>query len=175
MFLLLICTGQPPACPTQNVPSLGTIISFMIFPYLSSTPPETLALACLGIYQASGSLPGPWTVLPLRGSHRAFSRRKSHYAVKDRSFTPGAVRLLQASCRSCLAAVFALAADVAPLHRFVPDECVFSFQGAFFSLCVTNRLLRVIFQRRKSLLPWAWQGHCVAFKRLLRCIKEEGR
>ena len=59
---------------------------------------------------------------------------------------PGAVRLLQASCRSCLSAVFALAADVAPLHRFVPDECVFSFQGAFFfSLCnnsvVTSHIL----------------------------------
>ena len=59
---------------------------------------------------------------------------------------PGAVRLLQASFRSGLSTVFALAADVAPLHRFVPDECVFSFQGAFsFSLCnnsvVTSHIL----------------------------------
>ena len=37
--------------------------------------------------------------------------------------------------------VFALAADVAPLHRFVPDECVFSCQGAFLSLCCNNSVV----------------------------------
>lgn len=63
---------------------------------------------------------------------------------------PGAVRLLQASCRSCLSAVFALAADVAPLHRFVPDECVFSFQGAFFfSLCNNSVVTSHILEKKK--------------------------
>ena len=97
----------------------------MVFPYLSSTPPENWE-----IIQASGSLPGPWAVLPLRGSHRAVLRRKSHYAVMDLRRNPGAVRLLQASCRPGLSTVLALAADVAPHHRFVPDECVFSCQVA---------------------------------------------
>ena len=102
----------------------------MIFPYLSSTPPETQAFACLGIYQASGSLPGPWAVLPLRGSHRAVLRRKSHYAVMDLRLNPEAVRLLQASRRSGLSIVLAFTADVAPHHRFVPEECIFSCQRA---------------------------------------------
>ena len=98
------------------------------------------------IIQASGSLPDPWAVSPLCGSHRAASRRKSHYAVMDLGLNPGTVRLLQASCRSDLSTVFAFTADVAPHHRFVPDECVFSCQGAFsFSLCnnsvVTSHIL----------------------------------
>ena len=90
------------------------------------------------IIQASGSLPGPWAVLPLYGSHRAVLRRKSHYAVMDLRRNPGAVRLLQASCRSGLPTVFALAADVAPHHRFVPDECLFSCQGAWFAFSCNN-------------------------------------
>ncbi len=67
-------------------------------------------------------------------THRAVLRRKSHYAVMDLRLNPGAVRLLQASCRSGLSTVLAFAADVAPHHRFVPDECVFSCQGALLSL-----------------------------------------
>ena len=86
------------------------------------------------IIQASGSLPGPWAVLPLRGSHRAVLRRKSHYAVMDLRLNPEAVRLLQASCRSGLSIVLAFTADVAPHHRFVPDECVFGCQGTLLSL-----------------------------------------
>ena len=93
------------------------------------------------IIQASGSLPGPWAVLPLCGSHRAVFRRKSHYAVMDLRRNPGAVRLLQASCRSGLSTVFALAADVAPHHRFVPDECLFFFQGALLLLCRNNSVV----------------------------------
>ena len=93
------------------------------------------------IIQASGSLPGPWAVLPLCGSHRAVLRRKSHYAVMDLRRNPGAVRLLQASCRSGLSTVFALAADVAPHHRFVPDECLFSCQGALFRFCCNNSVV----------------------------------
>ena len=93
------------------------------------------------IIQASGSLPGPWAVLPLCGSHRAVLRRKSHYAVMDLRRNPGAVRLLQASCRSGLPTVFALAADVAPHHRFVPDECLFSFQGAWFAFSCNNSVV----------------------------------
>ena len=97
----------------------------MIFPYLSLATPEIQ-----GNHQMSGSLPDPWAVLPLRGSHRAAFRRKSHYAVMDLRLNPGAVRLLQASCRSGLSTVLAFTADVAPHHRFVPDECVFGCQGA---------------------------------------------
>ena len=67
----------------------------MIFPYLSLTAPEIQ-----GNHQMSGSLPDPWAVLPLRGSHRAVFRRKSHYAVMDLRLNPEAVRLLQASFRS---------------------------------------------------------------------------
>ena len=93
------------------------------------------------IIQASGSLPGPWAVLPLCGSHRAVLRRKSHYAVMDLRRNPGAVRLLQASCRSGLPTVFALAADVAPHHRFVPDECLFSCQGALFACSCNNSVV----------------------------------
>ena len=93
------------------------------------------------IIQASGSLPGPWAVLPLCGSHRAVLRRKSHYAVMALRRNPGAVRLLQASCRSGLSTVFALAADVAPHHRFVPDECLFSCQGAWFALSRNNSVV----------------------------------
>ena len=93
------------------------------------------------IIQASGSLPGPWAVLPLCGSHRAVLRRKSHYAVMDLRRNPGAVRLLQASCRSGLSTVFALAADVAPHHRFVPDECLFSCQGALFACSCNNAVV----------------------------------
>ena len=92
------------------------------------------------IIQASGSLPGPWAVSPLCGSHRAVLRRKSHYAVMDLRRNPGAARLLQASCRSGLSTVFALAADVAPHHRFVPDECLFSCQGSLFA-CSCNNLV----------------------------------
>ena len=57
-----------------------------------------------------------------------------HYAVMDLRLNPGAVRLLQASCRSGLSTVLAFTADVAPHHRFVPDECVFGCQGALLSL-----------------------------------------
>ena len=93
------------------------------------------------INQASGSLPDPWAVSPLCGSHRAASRRKSHYAVMDLGLNPGTVRLLQASCRSDLSTVFAFTADVAPHHRFVPDECLFSFQGALFAFSCNNSVV----------------------------------
>ena len=102
--------------------------------FVLDTPGNTSLLLVWEIYQASGSLPGPWAVLPLRGSHRAVLRRKSHYAVMDLRLNPEAVRLLQASCRSELSIVLAFTADVAPHHRFVPDECVFGCQGALLSL-----------------------------------------
>ena len=102
--------------------------------FVLDTPGNTSPLLVWEIYQASGSLPGPWAVLPLRGSHRAVLRRKYHYAVMDLCLNPGAVRLLQASCRSDLSTVLAFTADVAPHHRFVPDDCVFGCQGALLSL-----------------------------------------
>ena len=51
----------------------------------------------------------------------------------DLCLNPEAVRLLQASFRSDLLIVLASAADVAPHHRFVPEECVFGCQGALLS------------------------------------------
>lgn len=72
----------------------------MIFPYLSSTSPEMQFLFLAGNHQMSGSLPDPWAVLPLRGSHRAVLRRKSHYAVMPHGYTPDAVWGLQAGYRS---------------------------------------------------------------------------
>ena len=94
----------------------------MIFPYLSLTPPEIQAVPVREIIQVSGSLPDPWAVLPLRGSHRAVLRRKSHYTVTVHRRIPEAVRYLQADARSGRKAVLALIADVASHHRAVPDE-----------------------------------------------------
>ena len=39
--------------------------------FVLDTPGNTSPLPVWEIYQASGSLPGPWAVLPLRVSHRA--------------------------------------------------------------------------------------------------------
>ena len=78
--------------------------------------------ACTGINQASGSVPDPWAVLPLRGSHRAVLRRKSHYTVTVHRRIPEAVRYLQTDVRSGHKTVLALIADVASHHRAVPDE-----------------------------------------------------
>ena len=113
----------------------------MIFPYLSSTPPEIQAPCLSGksirrpaAYRVHGPF-YPSVVL----TEPPFGR-KSHYAVMDLRLNPGAVRLLQASCRSGLSTVLALTADVAPHHRFVPDECVFSCQGALF-FCRNNSVV----------------------------------
>ncbi len=89
--------------------------SVMIFPYLSSTPPETQAF-CLsgksirrpGAYRVHGPF-YPSVVL----TEPSFGR-KSHYAVMDLRLNPEAVRLLQASFRSDLLIVLASTADVAP-------------------------------------------------------------
>ena len=122
----------------RPVPQITSILDdnfiYDLSAFVLDTPGNTSFLLVWEIYQASGSLPGPWAVLPPRGSHRAVLRRKSHYAVMDLRLNPGAVRLLQASCRSGLSTVLAFAADVAPHHRFVPDECVFGCQGALLSL-----------------------------------------
>ena len=84
--------------------------------------PGNADAACAGINQASGSVPDPWAVLPLRGSHRAVLRRKSHYTVTVHRLIPEAVRYLQTDARSGRKAVLALIADVASHHRAVPDE-----------------------------------------------------
>lgn len=72
----------------------------MIFPYLPSAPPEMQVNFPAGNHQASGSLPDPWAVLPLRGSHRAVRRRKSHYAAADPGRMPETLRRLQTGVRS---------------------------------------------------------------------------
>ena len=59
----------------------------------------------------------------------------------DLRLKPETVRLLQPSCRSGLTTVLALAADVAPHHRFVPDECLFSCQGAWFAFSCNNSVV----------------------------------
>ena len=128
--------------------SYRTIISYMIFPYLSSAPPETQTRSA-GIHQASGSVPDPWAVLPLRGSHRAVRRRKSHCAVTDLRHTSEAVRCLQAGIRSDLSIVLALSAAVAPRHRIVPDDCICSFQSSFsFQIRNGLRSLHIYFRKK---------------------------
>ena len=119
----------------------------MIFPHLSSTPPEIgKSFRRPAAYRVHGPF-YPSVVL----TEPPFGR-KSHYAVMDLRLNPGAVRLLQASCRSGLSTVLAFTADVAPHHRFVPDECVFGCQGAFaFAFAVTTRLLRFKFYRESIL------------------------
>ena len=114
----------------------------MIFPYLSSTPPETQALCLSGksirrpaAYRVHGPF-YPSVVL----TEPSFGR-KSHYAVMDLRLNPGAVRLLQASCRSDLSTVLAFTADVAPHHRFVPDECVFGCKVLCFRFCCNNSVV----------------------------------
>ena len=81
----------------------------------------------------SGSLPAPWVLLPLRGSHRAVLRRKSHYAVGRSSLMR---RLLSGSYRPAAARILrivsAFAAAVASCHRFVPDEMSIQFFGGAF-------------------------------------------
>ena len=94
-----------------------------------------------GVRQLTGSM-GRFT--PLWFSQSRLSTEVSLCCV-DLRRNPGAARLLQASCRSGFSTVFAFTADVAPHHRFVPDECLFSCQGAFLLCPVTTRLLRVIF------------------------------
>ena len=114
----------------------------MIFPYLSSTPPETQALCLSGksirrpaAYRVHGPFyPSVVLTEPPLG-------RKSHYAVMDLRLNPEAVRLLQASCRSDLSTVLAFTADVAPHHRFVPDECLFNCQGALIALGCNNSVV----------------------------------
>ena len=130
-------TGTRPAPQKTSCSDVYYVYDLSVF--VLDTPGNK-ASRLQGNHQMSGSLPDPWAVLPLCGSHRAVSRRKSHYAVVDLRHKPGTVRLLQPSCRSCLSAVFALTADVAPHHRFVPDECVFSCQGALF-FCRNNSVV----------------------------------
>ena len=45
------------------------------------------------------------------------------------------------SATSCFETVLAFTADVAPHHRFVPEECVFGCQGALLSLCCNNSVV----------------------------------
>ena len=125
--------GALPAPPITSISDDNFVYDLSVF--VLDTPGNR------EINQASGSLPDPWAVSPLCGSHRAASRRKSHYAVMDLGLNPGTVRLLQASCRSGLSTVLAFAADVAPHHRFVPDECLFSCQGALFRFCCNNSVV----------------------------------
>ncbi len=67
--------------------------------------------------------------LPVRGSHRpahaevsSFCEVSSPYTEAIRAYRPAFARIVRSSSRS--------SADVAPLHRFVSEECIFSCQCA---------------------------------------------
>jgi hypothetical protein len=86
-----------------------------------------------GCETMSGSLPDPWFLLPLRGSHRAVLRRKSHYAVSDLSLCAGCCPALTGQLPlGSFRIVSAFAAAVAPCHRSVPDEMSVQFFGGAF-------------------------------------------
>ena len=140
--------GTRPTPPITSVSDDNIVYDLSVF--VLDAPGNAGFFACQGNHQMSGSLPDPWAVLPLCGSHRAASRRKSHYAVMDLRLNPGTVRLLQASCRSDHSIVFAFTADVAPHHRFVPDECLFSCQGALIAFCCNNSVVTSPILEKKS-------------------------
>ena len=82
---------------------LCSLTTNMLFPYLSSTPPENQ-----GIHSDVRQLTGSMGISPLRGSHRAARRRKSHYPV-----TP------QCCAGSCPAFITGL-----PLAPSAGDYCI---------------------------------------------------
>ena len=111
--------------PTFQTPSLpGCKFRYMIFSYLSSTPPKNREYI-----QSSGSLPGPW---------------ESHPSVVLTE-PPAGGSLIMPWCLSyagsypALTAVYrsfpqwefiAFTTEVAAHHGFVTEECIFSFQSS---------------------------------------------
>ena len=95
------------------------------------------------IIQASGSLPDPWAVSPLCGSHRAVSRRKSHYAVwifavirgLPGSYRPAAALVIRPSSRSLLMWLLITGSYLMNVYSVVKVLCLL--------VPVTTRLLRV--------------------------------
>ena len=135
---------------TSRPASFRLLWSFRICP----RPPRKSSFYCREINQASGSLPDPWAFHPsvvLTEPPGIWPGRKSHYAVMSHRCMPEAIRHLQASYRSCpKKTVMAFIAAVALHHRFVPDECIFSCEGAVDFGFVTTRLLRVEFYRENG-------------------------
>ena len=126
--LLDICTGQAFSLPHNSV-LYGRLFHYMIFPYLSLTPPENAAECGIspGVRQLTGSMgrfTPPW-FSPSRPSTEVSlccDGSSLMYRKLSGTYRPVTARILRI--------VSALAADVAPHHRFVPDECIFFFQGS---------------------------------------------
>ena len=104
----------------------------MVLPYLSSAPPEAAKrMLRREIIQASGSLPDPWafhpsvvlTEPPLRTEVSLCCDASLLYAGSCPALT-GRLPLMSRKT------VMAFAAAVALHHRFVPEECIFSCEGA---------------------------------------------
>ena len=100
----------------------------MIFPYLSLTPPENAAECGISpdVRQLTGSMgrfTPPWF---------SPSRPSTEVSLCCDALWPDAGSCPAFTDRLPLGSwiVVAFTADVAPHHRFVSDECVFSCQGA---------------------------------------------
>ena len=100
------------------------------FPYLSTTPPETQALCPvwdpfrrLVAYQRH-------RLSPLRGSHRAARRRKSHHPAPALCLGRSCLSFTSGSCSYLLLVIFAFPADGLPAAVFVSERVLFTFQGA---------------------------------------------
>ena len=106
-------------------------------------------------FQASGSLPIPWAVLPLRGSHRAardIPVRKSHHAVMVHSCIREAVPDLQTGFRS---APYRASWRSPLMWLLITGLCLKNVYSVvkvrvWSEDPVTTRLLRVEFYRRNG-------------------------
>ena len=123
--VFVLCTAG-----SSCLPPVLHFRTHMIFPYLSSTSPEMQFLYSCGkssdVRQLTGSMgrfTPPW-----------FSPSRPSTEVSlccDVSWPyPGCIPGLTGRLSLGFWTVFAFTADVALHHRFVSDECIFSFQGA---------------------------------------------
>ena len=103
--------------------------------FVLGTPGSSGADAPPGNHSGVRQLTGSMGLSPLRGSHRAAWAN----AQAEVSLCCDASWLYAGSCPALTGrfplmsrkTVMAFTAAVAPHHRFVPDECIFSCEGAF--------------------------------------------
>ena len=116
--------------------------------FVLGTPGSCEANAPLGNHSGVRQLTGSMGLSPLRGSHRAAWA----VAQTEVSLFCDASKLYTGSCPALtgrvplmsLTTVMAFPAAVAPHHRCVPDECIFSFKGAFRFLRCNNSVVTSI-------------------------------
>ena len=102
--------------------------------FVLGTPGSSEAIASPGNHSGVRQLTGSMGLSPLRGSHRAAWA----FAQTEVSLFCDASLLYAGSCPALTGrfplmsrkTVMAFTAAVAPHHRFVPDECIFSCEGA---------------------------------------------